>query len=971
MRRRIALGWNRWRPALRLAGRDAVRHRTRSIFSTLLVALPIAALVAGTALTTAAPPARDTALASIPAGAQAVVTATAVTRTGAPFQQLPEGAPGPWVDDIEQVPANEAELGERLPAANELLPYWDSPQLLATTGIELAPGQVSGAGLDVGALDDLDLATVVTATLQEAGEPALGLLLPDLTRGVQPTTAGDAVITSGLAALLGIDLQDTFTMVAPPFNGWYGIDGRIGQVIQDSQRAFRVSGIVTEDGARAWSLDGWMSAMATTDPAGVDGHWLVVGTEPVTWQHARQLNLLQAFAVSRHVLTNYPSASELYPVAIDQDAVLLRVVSLLLTAAGGALLVFFLVTPAFAVAIDQSRRGLGLASANGATPADLRRIVATQGLVVGVAGGVLGAGVGTILALATAPILLPGLDLLSVMPWWIIAAGVGIAAVIGLVATHVPARQAARLQPVDALKDRPTPSRPTPSRGRAIARAAAGSIVAPVALLVAAMSLGALSLSAARPAEGYRAPGTLPATATAPVVLLVLSIVAAVAGLLMAAGWLTGLGARLAGGAPVVVRLALRDAADHRSRFLPAAIAVLVAVGAASYGIVLAGSGTANQRDRTGEMVSGGGLVIGARVPVSADFDRLVIADAASAMAADLPVTAVEPISAAPWEAGTQLTQLLPAGSSCPTGSFPDVASGVDPDAPLRCTSWEHAHSPSMSLAWWGSSETYVLTGDALRASGLPGSAAAAEMLDGGGVVVNNAAYLSDEGTVRIGVSDELIRDEADVDRIVEMPGVFLRGFAPPLTVAPDSAAGLGVKHLEYLGGYVITDPELTPAQSARARALIEQHTTLAWVGEPALPHPWGRSVSLLPIVALAALAVAATALSLVLARTQSRRDAVTMHALGATPSFLRRFALTQAGVVLVAGVPLGLAAGIALGSYQVAWNRRMALDGAWLETIPLWGLQSGLAGTVVAAGLLTALAVSRAPGTLARRAID
>ncbi|MFC6357172.1 FtsX-like permease family protein [Luethyella okanaganae] len=962
--------WNRWQPALRLARRDAARHRARTILATLLVALPVTALVTGTALTQSAPLAREAALAGIPDGVQAVVTATAVPRTGMPFPQLPEGTPGPWMDDFEQEPAGEDELAALLPGRDRLLPYWNSPRLLATTGTELKAGQEAEAG--TGTVGDFDLAAVSTASLQEAGGEALALMLPRVERGAAPTNATEAVITSALADRLDIAVGDVVTFVAPPSTGWYSTDGRIGDVIQDSQRAYQVSGIVADDAQRVWAPEGWISRMATADPAGVDGHWLIVGDEPVSWEHARAINLIQAFAVSRHVLENYPAAGELYPVAVDAGAVLLQIVSVVLAGTVGALLVLFLVTPAFAVSTDQARRTLGLAAAVGGAPADLRRIITAQGLVIGLAGGTLGAVAGTATALLAGRALLPDRDLLAHFPWWIVPVAIGMAALLGVVATLLPARSASRLRPVDALKDHATPrSHRVGSHGAMLRRLA--EIAGPIAL-AAAIACGAWSLALPSGVEpGYISPGAPPTSSSGLGLLLLLAtVVLTIVGLLLSARAITTLGARFAGRLPIAFRLALRDAADHRSRFLPAATGVLVAVLAASYLAVLAGSATANDRDRVGEMVSGGRLVLGAQVPVSEGFDRLVIADAISVLADELPVTGHEPVYAIPLrESDVHLAAVMPENASCPDDLYPDTASAVRVGAPLHCTDWNHAYNPGLSVPWWGGSDTVVMTGDALRASGLPGADAAAAVLDAGGAVVNNAARLSDQGIVRVAISGDMLPDESNADRIVELPGAFLRGIASATTVSPETAGTLGVTELEYLGEYVVTDPELSLGQLARARQLIEAHTTLAWIGEPQRQFVWGRSEQLLPIALLAALALAATTISLLLAHTQTLRDFTTMHAVGAAPRFLRRFALTQAIVILAASVPIGLTAGVALGAYQIAWNRKTAIGGAWLETVPLWGVQAALALAVVGIGLATAVVVARPPRQLVRRSID
>lgn len=971
-----ALG-HRWRPLLRLAVRDAARHRMRTVLSALLVALPVAALITGTALTGSGPPAREAALAGIPDGVQAVVTATAVHRTGEPFPQLPEGAPGPWVDDTGQMPASREEVAAHLPARDRLLPYWNSPELLVTTGIDLAPGEEAPAGARV--VEGIDLAGVATARMTEAGGEALDLLLPAPAEGAAPADATEVVVTSALADRLDLGVGDPVTFVAPPFNGWFSTDGRIGDAVQDSQRAYRVSGIVSGAEPLAWAHDAWVSRLAEADPVGIDRRWLVVGPDPVTWEQARAVNPLQAFVVSRHVLTDgYPDRADLYPVPADPRQVLLGAVSVVLTAVLGGMLVLFLVTPAFAVSTDQARRTLGLAAATGAAPADLRRTITAQGLLVGLAGGALGAALGAGLAFAADLVLermsrtSPGLvDPAVHFPWWVFPAAIGVAVLLGVLSTLVPARAAARLQPVEALKDRPSRRRGRADRPAVrLLSAAAGPL-----LLAVAVAAGAAGLALPVPERPPHLPPMGMPPGSGPVLaLLVLTLGSAVAGLMLCVRSITLSGARFAGRLPAAPRLALRDAADHRSRFLPAALAVLVTVCAASYLTVMAGSTTANERNLTGEAVAGGHLVLGAQVPVGDGFDRLVVTDTIDALAEELPVVGQEPVRSPQSAEGAEVVHfapLLPEGRACPEDRYPDTASAITVGAPLTCTDGEHSYSPGMSTAWWGGSDAFVLTGDALRASGLPGAREAARVLDAGGVVVNNAAVLSENGTVRVALSAEPLPDEDTAERVVELPGAFLRGFAPRAALSPDTARELEITGLAYIAEYPVLSRELTHAELDRAREIVEGHTALVRMAEPVHRHPWGYTEELVPIALLAALAVAAAAISLLLARTQSRRDFATMNAVGATPRFLRRFAFTQAVLVLAAGLPTGLAAGIALGAYRVAWNRSVAVHGAWLDTVPLWGVQAVLAAAVAVVGLAAATLAGRPPRRIARRPAD
>lgn len=154
-------------------------------------------------------------------------------------------------------------------------------------------------------------------------------------------------------------------------------------------------------------------------------------------------------------------------------------------------------------------------------------------------------------------------------------------------------------------------------------------------------------------------------------------------------------------------------------------------------------------------------------------------------------------------------------------------------------------------------------------------------------------------------------------------------------------------------------------------RAFVEERSPLPFVGLPDDPDPLGGVYYWAPILLLALVAVLATAVAVLLSATQGRRDAATMHAVGADRRLLVRLGLAKAGVILAVGVPAGVAAGLGLGAYQVAWSRRLEASGAWLSTVPVWGAQLGIAAGVCAAGLLAALVLTRPPRRFERRGLD
>ncbi|WP_344211099.1 FtsX-like permease family protein, partial [Kribbella sancticallisti] len=242
----------------------------------------------------------------------------------------------------------------------------------------------------------------------------------------------------------------------------------------------------------------------------------------------------------------------------------------------GILEIVLLAGTAFAVGARRQTRELGLVTATGGTPRDVRRIVLLQGFFA----GLLGAGGGLVLAIV---LMIVGKPLWEKMlqtiivglqiPWRTLLVIAALGLLAGVAAAVVPAISAGRQTPMAALAGRFTVTAgAVPIRRPALIMALAG-----VALTIIGSAWMSTVLEAAKKAAGAEQ-GRTTVTPTGPIALVLLGITAAIIGLV----WmLPGLVAKTAGVAkvfPLSGRLALRDAARHRHRTGPATAAIMMAV---------------------------------------------------------------------------------------------------------------------------------------------------------------------------------------------------------------------------------------------------------------------------------------------------------------------------------------------------------------------------------------------------------
>jgi putative ABC transport system permease protein len=171
----------------------------------------------------------------------------------------------------------------------------------------------------------------------------------------------------------------------------------------------------------------------------------------------------------------------------------------------------FVVASTLSLATSQRRREIGLLRTVGAEPGQIRRMLLTEAVIV----GLLGSAVGCLAGMLGAPVMRALLERLAVTPpdftitisAWPLLAATAVGTGVAVLGAWTAGRSAARIAPIEALVDAETEQRPM-SRGRWIAGVATLGLGAVAAFMTAVVSadrrvdlaiVAAMSLIAAGP----------------------------------------------------------------------------------------------------------------------------------------------------------------------------------------------------------------------------------------------------------------------------------------------------------------------------------------------------------------------------------------------------------------------------------------------------------------------------------------
>lgn len=979
------------RTALRIARRDAWRHKGRSLLVMTMIALPVLAGVTGDVLirTGQATPAEQ-AQAQL-ADADAWIIApngdgkfsqfwTSYSSGGLTINgQLVTSVGDESSDggDTNQLPAKPAsQVLPLLPAGSQITPW----QHAAAVPMKTRTGTYIS----------------VTADLLDMTSPAAGGRY-HVIQGAAPTTPGQVALTNHLAERLHLKVGATITAGAP-------------------ERTYTVVGIV--DAAATGTLSvapgefDALVALPNAVPYTIDRllddfepRYLVTTPEPITLRGVYRLNDEGIGVYSRAVVTDPAAMAEVNP--SGPSALLIG--GLIIGIVMAIVQVIFLAGPAFAISARRMRRQFGQLTAAGAQPGHLRAVVLSSGLVLGMAGSLLGLGVGvgiSALAYTLFPHAIPGFPApgLHLHPAELLGiAALGVATAV--LAALAPAISTGRATALSLLSRQP--ASPRGIRWWSVA----GAVLATAgAALTIAMATGSLPVSP--PESTIRTRG----------VGLAAGAVMVEIGLLLAIPLVVHLLARVGAALPTAGRLALRDADRHRSRTAPAIAAVTAAVTfAVIASVIMGGAGKgAEAHYRPGLPVGdvaltienpiGPGGGVGNPMGTPGSTDTLDVADATATITGQWPHSSTTPFSViraqqefpakvtAPDPVDNTTTRrawLIPVANLCPFtepgessaslhyDSETAVAATYSPTNPTPAdiesasTDWRcvdrsystltpaQAHTSDVGIRDFIISNVnmpaILVGGPELRhqLTSIDDPAADAALSRGAAVVLDRT-YLTPDGTISSGmVAHDSQTDTPEPTDIRYVPAVLGRSSPTPLGVilSPQAAQRLG--WTVSTGGMVIDPGQPVTQQEAQTVALAVQATTgvpvRASLETGSLDNVGARNLqrALTIILIIIALLIAATVIVVTaLGLADSRPDLATLAAVGAPPRIRRLLTGWAALLVTFLGCLLGGAVGLVpawgmlrltqvLGSRDpiiVPWAPLVAL----LITVPLLAFAIG-----------------------------
>jgi len=585
--------------------------------------------------------------------------------------------------------------------------------------------------------------------------------------------------------------------------------------------------------------------------------------------------------------------------------------------------IILLAGTAFAVGVRRQSRELGLVRAVGGDERDVRRIILSQGVLLGLVGAMIGVGLGFLTFVLARSALEGAADQLfgplDARPAEILGVAV-IGVVAAVLAAVVPARTSARQSILDMLRTRFR----VDSRAARVPRWAKLALVAGPALIIGAAARWHHSSGGAHPLTSVSIGGVVSSVADSSTndgewtALISLGAALTLAGIARCCPALLLRLGRRAASLPLSLRLAARDAARHRHRTAPAMAAVATVVSGAVLVLLVLSSTDINNRRR---------------------YDALQPVGTVSVQLGTAEVGATQ-LAAITDQVATQLG---------------DGQSSVISRAVLR-----HQRTDDRLVVDYPACDTRTTSCEAGPVG--VGDAGLVAVVTGRDVPAARAALASGHAVVldpKLARNGRTTLDEVRL-RNPDAPFHFTRinlpalvidaptlGNVPAVIISAATAASHGWVDSASEG---LIRPQRLPSQK-HADELAASLPQGAGLYVESGYHS-GEGVVLLALLGGAALAVLlGTSIAVALAMTESRPDMATFAAVGASPARRRLLAMGQAAAVgtlgTALGLPLGLLVGIAL--LQGSTSYPFTLPWAWLALLIVAapGLAIAVAGAV------------------------
>lgn len=872
---------SRWRPALRMARRDLWRRKVRAVMTMLLVSLPVAVGVAASLVVHNTGMQGEQWARGTMGGADALVEVTPFAEVQAEFPggRGLYGKPTRFTHDAS---------GKRVPVRRPRASVIDLESLLPRGSRVVAAPSYRRAALSSGGAAEL-------VFLAAADPMAAGLDGSDMSAGKAPTRPDEAAVTEPMAAEMGyLDASgglraDATLLLAdgPPLTvvGLLGTNSPYGDMTRARVLLSPTNGLNRRP-ASDYLVD--LPAMSTLQTRAV-------------------VDLLDDHGVAmlpRDVIL-HPAAWGVRPPPAPPVDIKSLVVGALVVLFG-LIEVVLIVGSAFAVGARRQIRDLGLLSASGGSPADVRRVVLAQGLVLGVFAAVLGAAAGFGLLLIGMP-LYEAVSHRTVwtrdVDWTSVVLVTSLGAFSGLVAAVFPARSIGKLTPVAALSGR-FPVRP----GESVAHRPAFLLTAAGLIALGISGLWTAREFAPRPHTDFSGTSPLPPALGALGLLLV------VIGTVWLAPYVVRRVAALGRWLPLSARFAFRDAGRHRFRTAAAAVTLMITAA----GTVLTG---------------------------------FLVNSAAALNEAD---------SALPRHSMLIYTRNAPKPARDSDALLATVERVVGPVTTLSAYNVQGAGGPYLAIhdpdRRGVQHDLTVVDEDLLRYLVGTDNAAALRTFRDGGVVTDNGSLVR-AGTARVAVSRDTGRRRHSnsllpataVSLPHKTPGEFMRAW-----ISPQTAASLGLRIRPSMALALTSNPVTSNDLARLAVYGIDARS------DDMDGHLW-RRIILVAFGAAAALTVLVIGIAVALAAAEGRSDQATLAAVGAGP-WRRRSLGAMHGLFLglvggMLGLVVSLPAGVALTQ----------LDGLAGTTVPWLSVLATVLG-VPLIGSLAGWAVTPTKLSLVRR---